>query len=389
MSNKQKFLFAFLLIALVPLKAQKVIWDKVYKKNKGIIFTVTETNDGCFVIGGEIDYQDGHGEDVYLAKMDKNGKKIWEKRFGGDYDDKCHALSKTKDDGFILAGAKTPYTKEDFFGSIPEELDVYLIKTDKDGNKLWEKTFGGKDRDIASAVLETKNGNFIIAGYSFSYGAGYIDVYVIKTDKNGNKIWEKTFGGKEKDKANAIIQTKDGNFIIAGVTESFGSGEGDIYLMKIDGNGKKIWSKTFGGKKDDEAHAILETEDGGLIIAGRKGLGDLLLIKTDKNGNKIWQKTFGGEDGEEAYSIIETEDGFITAGYTNSYGNKEDFYLIKVDKKGNKIWEKMIGTKEYQEIAYSISRCPDGDFIVAGFTNIVTGFYVPHIVRINDESGER
>jgi regulation of enolase protein 1 (concanavalin A-like superfamily) len=334
-------LFAFLLIAAVPLKAQKVIWEKIYNKNRGTVYSVTETNDGCFVIGGEINYQDGHGRDVYLAKVDKNGKKLWEKRFGGDYDDRCYALSKTKDGGFILAGTKTSYTMEAYTGSVPSEPDVYLIRT----------------------------------------------------DENGNKIWEKTFGGEEKDKANAIIQTKDSNFIIAGVTKSFGAGEEDIYLIKINRNGKKIWSKTFGGKKEDKANAILETEDGGLIIAGltrtfSKGEGDVFLIKTDKNGKKIWQKTFGGEDGDEAYSIIETEDGFITAGYTYSYGNNGDFYLIKVDKKGNKVWEKTIGTRNY-EIAYSISRCSDNGLIVAGLTNIVTGFNVPYVARIKDELGKK
>ena len=378
------FFITFLLIAVVPLKAQEVIWQKVYDKNEATAYSITETDDGCFVIGGEISYHDGHGLDAYLAKVDKDGKMIWGKRFGGDFDDGFYAISKTSDGGFILAGETTP-SIEDLLGSVPGESDVYLVRTDKDGNKIWEKTFGGKEKDRAKAVIQTKDGNFIIVGYSYSSGMGRNDVYVIRTDKDGNKIWEKTFGGKNKDKANAVIQTKDGNFIIVGVTKSFGAGEEDIYLVKLNKHGKKIWSRTIGGKKEDKANAILETEDGGLIIAGLtrtfgKGEGDVYLIKTNKNGRKIWQKTFGGEDGDEAYSIIETEDGFISAGYTFSYGHSGDFYLIKVDNEGNKVWEKRTG-KGGNDIAYSISRCSDGGFIVAGFAKLYSTRKVIYLVR--------
>jgi len=153
--------------------------------------------------------------------------------------------------------------------------------------------------------------------------------------------WQKTFGGSKWDEAGAIIPTKDNGFIVTGLTFSFGNGKGDVYLIKIDKNGNKIWQKTFGGSKNDEAYAITPTKDGGFIVAGYTesfGNGkDVYLIKIDKNGNKIWQKTFGGSKNDEADAITSTKDGgFIVAGYTDSFGNGEyDVYLIKIDKNGN------------------------------------------------------
>ncbi|MCD6220092.1 PQQ-binding-like beta-propeller repeat protein, partial [Candidatus Calescamantes bacterium] len=164
----------------------------------------------------------------------------------------------------------------------------------------WIKTFGGSGYDLPQphALQTLPDGNIIIAGDTYSYGAGLSDIYVIKIDKDGNKIWEKTFGGRGIDLVNALQTLPDGNIIIAGVSESYGAGYSDIYVIKIDKDGNKIWEKTFGESKDDEANALQVLPDGNIIIAGvteSYGAGgqDFYVIKIDKDGNKIWEKTFG------------------------------------------------------------------------------------------------
>ena len=212
--------------------------------------------------------------------------------------------------------------------------------------KVWEKTFAGKKADKVYAITPTKDGGFIVTGYTEKtflnkLGNMYLklrNIYLIKTDKNGNKIWQKTFGGKLDDEAYAITPTKNNEFIIAGATSSFNDRWGDIYIIKIDKDGNKIWQKTFGEKKDfDKANAIVSTKNG-FIVAGYTSYSeDIYLIKIDVNGNKIWQKTFNRSKSEEAEAIVATKDnGFIIAGYRELPSNNwKSVYLIKIKEKNN------------------------------------------------------
>ncbi len=328
----KKLIFVLVVLFSTFSSAMTSTWQKTFGgSDDDYAEAITPTKDGGFIVAGGTGSFGNGGGDVYLIKIDKNGNKIWQKTFGGSKYDEAKAITPTKDGGFIVAG----FT--DSFGNGGE--DVYLIKIDKDGNKIWQKTFGGSDYDEARAITPTKDGGFIVAGFTSSFGNGYSDIYLIKIDKNGNKIWQKTFGGSYNNEAEAITPTKDGGFIVAGHTDSFGNGGNDVYLIKIDKNGNKIWQKTFGGSDWDRAYAITPTKDGGFIVAGYtssfgNGGNDVYLIKIDKNGNKIWQKTFGGSKYDEAKAITPTKDGgFIVAGYTSSFGNGgKDVYLIKIDK---------------------------------------------------------
>ena len=158
------------------------------------------------------------------------------------------------------------------------------------GAITWDKTFGGSKDDKAYSIAQTSDGGYIVAGDTESKGAGLDDVWVIKLDKNGNKEWDKTFGGKYYDEPYSIAQTSDGGYIVAGYTDSKGAGGEDVWVIKLDKNGNKEWDKTFGGSDWDKANSVIQTSDGGYIVAGdteSKGAGgdDAWVIKLDKNGN--------------------------------------------------------------------------------------------------------
>ena len=263
-------------------------------------------------------------------------KDKWTRTFGDKADDWAYSVQQTEDGGYIVAGRTGSYGAGGY--------DAYLIKTDANGNMLWSKTFGGKADDWAYSVQQTKDGGFIIAGSTYFYGAGSVYAYLIKTDANGNMLWDKAFGGEAGDEAYSVQQTKDGGYIVAGQTWSYGAGSVDVWLIKTDANGNMLWDKAFGGEAGDEAYSVQQTEDGGYIVAGRTGSYgaggyDAYLIKTDANGNMLWSKTFGGKADDWAYSVQQTKDGgFIIAGNTYFFGaNGSDAWLIKTDANGNTI----------------------------------------------------
>jgi len=353
------------------------VWQKTYGGSSyDGASSIQQTTDGGYIVAGYTGSFGAGGGDVYVIKLDANGNKVWEKTFGGSGDDIAYSIQQTTDGGYIIAGK----TGDLYSG------DVYIIKLDKDGNKMWEKTFGGSGDDGAYSIQQTTDGGYIVAGLTNSFGAGSYDVYIIKLGENGNKVWEKIYGGSSYDIANSIQQTTDGGYIVAGYTNSFGAGGGDVYVIKLDANGNKVWEKTFGGSGDDEAHSVQQTTDGGYIVAGKTlYYSDVYVIKLDTNGNEVWEKTFSGSGEDRAYSIQQTKDGgYIVAGYTYSFGTwSYDVYVIKLDENGNKLWEKTYGGSSY-DIAYSIQQTTDGGYIVAGATySFGAGNYDVYVIRMD------
>jgi hypothetical protein len=349
-----------------------------------IAFSVQQTSDGGYIVAGYTTSFGAGGEDIFLIKTDANGNIQWAKTYGGTAIDWAYSVQQTSDGGYIVAGGTHSFGAGSY--------DIFLIKTDADGNIIWAKTYGGTYSDYAYSVQQTSDGGYIVAGGTGSFGAGG-DIFLIKTDANGNIIWAKTYGGTNYDEAYSVQQTSDGGYIVAGYTESFGAGYGDIFLIKTDANGNVQWAKTYGGTDLDWAYSVQQTSDGGYIVAGftysfGAGYDDIFLIKTDANGNIQWAKTYGGIDYDWAHSVQQTSDGgYILAGGTDSFGaGYYDALLVKTDANGNISWAKIYGGTD-DDIAFSVQQTSDGGYILAGGTDSLGAGYSGAFLVKTDANG--
>jgi len=216
-------------------------------------------------------------DDFYLVKTDSEGRQQWHRTFdGGDYET-AYSAQQTRDCGYVMVG--TTYVIED------RAEDIYLVKTDSLGNEQWHRTIGGDDVDFAYSVHQTADGGYVLAGRTGPFGMIRDDFCVVKVDSQGNLQWQRTFGGENEEVAFSVQQTTDGGYVVAGFTYSFGAGGGDFWLVKTDVQGNQQWQRTFGGGSDDWAYSVQQTTDGGYVIAGYTysfgaGGADFWLVKT-------------------------------------------------------------------------------------------------------------
>jgi hypothetical protein len=306
------------------------LWSKTYggiSWERG--YTVQQTLDGGYIITG-VAYSFGNGRgDVYLIKTNASGDTLWTRTFGTDSSDAGNSVQQTSDGGYIIAGVTNSVSTGD--------ADVYLVKADSIGDSLWARTYGGRGSDGAYSVRQASDSGYILTGWTSSFGAGNTDVYLIKTNASGDTLWTKTYGGTLWDEGNSVQQTSEGGYIIVGFTYSFGAGGADVYLIKTNASGDTLWTRTYGGTTQDAGYSGHQTTDGGFIVAGYTSSfnGDVYLIKTDTSGNALWTKSFGGSGREVGYSVQQTSDrGYIIAGIYDYGGSNPQVYLIKTDSSG-------------------------------------------------------
>jgi len=344
-------------------------WERTYGGSSNDWgYSVTQAIDGGYIIVGATNSFGTGGGDVYLVKTDTNGDTLWTRTYGGSKEDAGYSIAQTTDGGYIIAGMTKSFG--DTLG------DVYLVKIDSDGDTLWTSVYGGSGFDYGHSVKQTTDGGYIIAGIAESPGTGYCDVYLIKTDTNGDILWTRTYGEIYDDWSYSVAQTTDGGYIIAGMTNSIiGGGYYDVYLIKTNSGGDTLWTRIFGANFYDRGESVAQTSDGGYIVAGRTesfgaGYYDIYLIKTDSDGDTLWTRTYGGIDDDWGNSVEQTTDGgYIIAGMTVSFGSgRGDVYLVKTDADGDTLWTRTYGGSNY-DCASSIAQTSDGGYIVAGFTS--------------------
>jgi hypothetical protein len=290
---------------------------------------------------------------------------LWTKTFGAANTEEGRAVQPTTDNGYIIAGYTMSYG--------PGDADLFLVKTNNSGTALWTQVYGGTGNDAAYAIQQTRDGGYIVAGYTNSFGAGNYDIYFLKTNAVGETTWTKTYGGDSLERSYSVKQTFDNGYVIAGYTRSFGAGLSDIWLLKTDSLGDTTWTKTYGGAGNDQCYAVDQTADSGYVLTGWStsfGSYDMYVIKTYANGDTMWTRTYGGQYDDEGYSVQQTLDnGYIIAGYRSVLSpTHPDLYVVKTDANGDTLWTRTFGNASYDDVAWSVEQLADSGYIIAGYT---------------------
>ena len=401
----------FTLISSFLITAQTVPaiqWQKsLGGTNRETAKSVQQTIDGGYIVAGysasnDDDVSGNHGGyDYWIVKLNNSGNIQWQKSLGGGQFDYAESVQQTADEGYIIAGYSES-NDGDVSGN-HGDYDFWVVKLDNNGNIQWQKSLGGSSVDFAKSIQQTADGGYIVAGYSLSNDGdvtghhNHYDYWIVKLDSSGNIQWQKSLGGNGEEIATSARQTTDGGYIVVGYSRSIDGdvtgnhGDSDYWAVKLDNVGNIQWQKSLGGSKADFASSVLQTSDGGYIIAGYSSSNDgdvtglhgnsgdypdYWIVKLNSNGNIQWQKSLGGIFGEFANSIQQTTDGgYIIAGESWSIDgdvgghhgstSSSDYWIVKLNNTGNILWEKSLGGFS-NDIANFIQQTTDGGYIVAG-----------------------
>jgi len=319
--------------------------------------SVQQTHDGGYVVTGAT----ARGPyDAWLLRVDAHGDTVWSATPGGAAGHWGCSVQQTRDSGFVVAGVAWV----DIWRS-----DALFVKLDANGREVWRRFMGGTGEEEFHSVVQTRDGGYAVTGYTVSYGAGASDVWLVKTDANGDTVWTRTFGGTGFDAGNSVQETQDGGYVITGLSGSC------IWLFKTDGSGNTVWDRKLGGAAWGGGNSVVQTQDGGYAIAGGTkshpdGRADVFLAKTNRDGDTAWTRTFGGAGDDWGNQLCQTRDGgFIVVAYTKSFGaGKGDMWLLKTDANGDTVWTRTFGGPE-DDCGRSVQTAQDGGYIVAGTTS--------------------
>jgi hypothetical protein len=412
-------------------------WDKRFGgNNDDSFYSIIQTSDNGYLLCGASNSEISGDKTEYncdtassadningwIIKTDSLGNKLWDKRFGGSNGENIMQMQQTFDGGYILGGSTTSDSGCDISEPTREGADYWMIKIDPFGNKEWDRRFGGSGDDNFSAIQQTKDSGYILAGESNSPISGdktqddwdptysTYDYWVVKTDKYGIKQWDKRFGGTDEELMDPfpLLQTNDGGYILGGFSKSGISGDktqanwavgwDNFWVVRIDSVGNKVWDHVYGGTVEDDLEGnILATPDGGFLLGGFSKSGasgdktDSLawgywIVKIDSAGNKLWDKAYGSPGAGESilYSLYLTSDGgyLLTGNSTqNAGGNKSEnnlgyvqIWMVKTDSAGNQQWDKTIFTDNMVTNVYGI-QTNEGCYVAGCATKSGIGGY--------------
>jgi len=353
----------------------EVQWQRAFAlPTDGIISRLTQTRDGGFFLGG------GKGSDFWAGRLDAAGNRVWDGAFGRPSGDNFMVVQATRDGGCVLGG----YSHVVF-----PEIDILLVRLDAGGNVLWQSLVG--PGQYVTAIEETADGGFVLAGAFFDYGVG-LDYGVWRVDANGAVLWSRVFGGDKLDIAKGLAQTADGGVIVAGLSASGVSGDkssplagfSDAWLLRLDKDGNKLWDRSYGGTGQDYAVAIIAEPDGTFLVGGNSdspqdrvktspalGGTDMWLFRIDGSGNKLWERTCGGSGEEYMESMHRASDGGTILGGISLSTNGDNtfgpggFWLLRLDREGRRRWD-LTFSGSRGEILDNAEQTPDGGFILGG-----------------------
>jgi hypothetical protein len=369
---------------------------------------IVRTSDSGYVTAAYTWSNDGdisgnHGsEDFWVIKIDANGNKVWSKVFGGSQVDLPYSILGTRNGGFIVLGHSQ--SSDSNLTANKGLSDAWIIKLDGNGNLTWEKNYGGKDIDQASYISETKDGNYLIAGASYSNDGdlsgnhGKADVWLFKIDGNGNLLWSKVYGGSDVDASYGIASISTGGYAILAYSNSNDGdvqnnhGSGDTWIIKVDEQGNKLWSLCVGGSQHEIPGSITSDSTGSVYFTGstasmdgdisyNRGSPDLFVCKVDINGNKKWYKTYGGSGTDYGNSILFTQDKqLLIGGFSSSIDGDlknqtgSGCWLFKLDTDGNGIWQTIFGGASSSVDA--LYQLANGNYVLAGTTSVNNGTFL-------------
>jgi len=315
-------IFLFNFTSFLSLNAQ---WARTYGGSEDdYAYSIQQTSDGGYIVAGKTSSFGAGSGDVLVLKLSSDGSIEWQKTYGRDYSDEAHSIQQTNDGGYIVGG-----------DIAIRGWNIWVLKFSFNGSIEWQKSYSRSNINRARSIQQTNDGGYIVAG-KIGENIYVLDIWILKLSSDGTIEWQKTYGGSQPEEASSIQQTNDGGYIVAGQTESFGAGNVDILVLKFASDGTIEWQKTYGGSESEIAHSIQQTSDGGYIVAGA-GSYDFLVLKLASDGTIEWQKTYGGSQYEGASSIQQTNDGgHIVAGSTGTYGaGMLDFLILKISSDGD------------------------------------------------------
>ncbi len=344
------------------------VWQKIYGgKEDDIAYGIVALENGESAIVGTCKSYGAQRSDVCVTRMNANGEMTWRLWLGGKKKDEGKAIARTADGNIVVLGRTKSFSKAYAY-------DLYVAKISLDGKKLWETTLGGDRDEYAGGIAGTDDGGILLVGATESYGARDKDIYIARLDANGKLLHAHTVGGEKADAATALTRTRDGKMVLVGYREMEYSGDADFLIMQMDQNGKVRWTKTFGEAYEDLLNGVTPTIDNGIVAIGStrsygSSQSDLTVMKIDAKGKTIWHKIYGFKYYEYGNAVATTADGgFMLVGGTNTLGKgNHSLYALALDRRGELIWSHVFGG-ERKDVGHGVARMSDRSMIIVGET---------------------